>query len=390
MNLLKKMKRVLYNPRYYFSPEYMSSYYRFKRTSLLYHLPNKGFSFPPLVVSIAPTPICNARCKMCDIGQKSENSAWVQQLKGPSGNAPLSIEDWVKLIDEISRFKPFIAFAGGEPFVYKNIIELCAYINRKKLGYANTTNGILIERYADDIVRLGMAELGVSITGPPKIHNLIAGVDGAFEKVVNGIKQLEKAKARMGKKRPELRINYPIFELNYMYLEEFAAFLKNIPGVSTVTFTHQYVKTDTMVKEHGCCFGNSFPISISTDTANPSKVDTESLIEQINSVKAQLKEHRLIFRPELSPSEIKTWYERPSVFIGGYDRCNCFYTSALIAANGDVVGPSALCVNTVFGNIREQGFLDIWNNSKYRRFRTLLKNRPFPICARCCGIFKTT
>ena len=213
---------------------------------------------------------------MCDIGQGLENLAWVRQLNGPSSNDPLSIEEWKRVIDEVSSFKPYVSFAGGEPFLSKNILELSEYINRKGLTYSNTTNGILLERYAEDIVRFGMSSLGVSITGPKKIHDFIVGVDGAFLKILNGIEKLEEAKARMGKRRPELRINYAIFELNYPYLEEFASFLKeNIRGKFTVTFTHQYAKTDTMVKNHNRQFGNSFPITTSTYTANPSKVDTE-------------------------------------------------------------------------------------------------------------------
>ncbi|MDY7009301.1 MAG: radical SAM protein [Planctomycetota bacterium] len=387
MEILNKARRIINNPGRYFTPEYLASYYRSTRTSLMHHLPSGGFSCPPRWIAIVPTAQCNARCKMCDIGQKMEGSAWVRQLKGPSGREPLSIEEWKSFIDDIRGFKPRLAFTGGEPLVYPHILEMFEHINYRKLKFSNTTNGILLEKHAEDMVRLGMSCLGVSVTGPPKIHDFIAGVAGAFEKIVNGIEAIKEAKAKYLKKdAPRVRINCPVFELNYMHLKEFASVVKDMPEVSMVTFTHQYVKTKRMVDGHNHLSGDSFPITASTNAVNPQNVDTERLIRELDAAKAVLSEKQVIVRPELSPSEIRIWYGNPHMFVKGHDKCKGAYSSAVISANGDVVGPSSLCTNYVFGNIRDDTLLDIWNNEKYRKFRVLIEKKLFPICSRCCRV----
>jgi cyclic pyranopterin phosphate synthase len=70
-------------------------------------------------------------------------------------------------------------------------------------------------------------------------------------------------------------------------------------------------------------------------------------------------------------------------------RCLLPMSPVVIAWNGDVV----LCCNdylgqVVFGNVAEQGLMDIWRSSRFKKTRKLLRQHKFtlPICKKCVGI----
>jgi radical SAM protein with 4Fe4S-binding SPASM domain len=71
----------------------------------------------------------------------------------------------------------------------------------------------------------------------------------------------------------------------------------------------------------------------------------------------------------------------------GYDNCVAPWLIAEVMPNGDVA-PCRDYPDYVVGNICEDSIVNIFNNERYRKFRTALKEEGglFPICARCCGL----
>lgn len=375
---MERFKRIIKNA--FHEPEL---YYRRGKVIASNHLPDV-FSFSPVHISIVPTHRCNLKCKMCDVGQGLESSSMVRQLKGLSSNAPLSISDWNKFIGSVASFKPRISLAGGEPLLSKEILELSKFITSKRLGYGITTNGTLLDKYAEDFVSLGVDGITVSLDGPSEVHDFIRGVPGMFQKTMDGIGKLNDAKSRLRQSNPILTINCAISDHNYMYLEEAVHAFKDARA-DFIRFTHLYFRTDAMVEQHNILYGETFYISPSSHAVNPSQVDTNCLIRQIENVKSHFNAMPIYFRPELKPEEIQIWYKKPQIFLKGHDKCHALH-SCLVASNGDVVAPASLCVNVLFGNIKESKLTDIVNNQKYRRFRKKIRTKLFPICSRCCGI----
>ena len=75
----------------------------------------------PEYISFTLTNLCNLRCRMC--GQWSEEGYISNRVKDP--RAVMKLEDWKKLVDEISNYKiKFILIRGGEPFLFPGIMEL--------------------------------------------------------------------------------------------------------------------------------------------------------------------------------------------------------------------------------------------------------------------------
>jgi hypothetical protein len=48
-------------------------------------------------------------------------------------------------------------------------------------------------------------------------------------------------------------------------------------------------------------------------------------------------------------------------------------------------GSFSPCMHVVFGNIREQPLMAMWNGPAMGRFRRILSTRLFPACVRCCN-----
>lgn len=67
------------------------------------------------------------------------------------------------IIDEASRFgsRSFSLHLFGEPLLYPRIVEAIEYIKRKRRDHTIllTTNGTLLNRYVDDLIRLGVDKL---------------------------------------------------------------------------------------------------------------------------------------------------------------------------------------------------------------------------------------
>lgn len=61
------------------------------------------------------------------------------------------------------------------------------------------------------------------------------------------------------------------------------------------------------------------------------------------------------------------------------------WKEVLILPDGSV----SPCLDFVAGNLKEEGFLSIWNGPRFVQFRRKLKQMgKFPICNRCCILYR--
>ena len=126
---------------------------------------------------------CNSRCITCSIWQMDA-----------SESAELQIDEY----DLFSRSKYFrdveyITLSGGEPILRDDLSQIVAMLHRNipSAGFSITTNGLNPER-VERTFRTILKEnpnvrfdlVGLSLNGPPEIHDATRGVNGSFEKVV--------------------------------------------------------------------------------------------------------------------------------------------------------------------------------------------------------------
>jgi radical SAM protein with 4Fe4S-binding SPASM domain len=83
-----------------------------------------------------------------------------------------------------------LAFSGGEPLVRPDILELTKYAADKGIYVAVATNGTLITKEkANEMKKAGVEFVQISLDGAKaETHDTFRGINGAFDKTVQGIK----------------------------------------------------------------------------------------------------------------------------------------------------------------------------------------------------------
>jgi len=346
----------------------------------------------PKRIYITINNVCNARCKMCDIGQQNIKGRIYKSMKDSESDMPLEL--FKKLVDDLKECGAYIDIKGTEPLLKHDLLDFVRYAKQNNLGCNITTNGFFLEKFAKDFVEVGLDDLQVSLDGPEKICDEVRGVPGIFKRATNAIKEIVRLKKELNVDKPVIRINYTVSNLNYQYLGESLKIFKDL-GVDIITFQHLVFITKQVAQIHNSKFSGPYSVCESsiTDIIDPEKVDIEVLHSQIEKIKKDFKNSKgtaYKFIPDMTKEELHDYYKHGEKFVGNCSGCKYASWSAGIKSNGDVI-PHVRCYNIVFGNINNESILDIWNNQKYEDFRKVLSDNggALPACARCCGIVKS-
>jgi len=160
---------------------------------------------------------CNLHCMHCY--SSSRNIEYSDELSTKEGYA---------LIDDLAQFgAPVILFSGGEPLMRKDLLDLASYATKSGVRAVISTNGTLINRdVARDLKKVGLSYVGVSLDGLRPTNDKFRGVQGSFDKALEGIRNCQKEGIKVG-----LR-----FTINKHNVEDIPAIFKlleqeNIPRV---------------------------------------------------------------------------------------------------------------------------------------------------------------
>jgi len=165
------------------------------------------------------TPLCNLRCVMC--GQRGDKGTLKGEFAANEAKSIVPLETYKKVIDEVAPKKPIFYLWGGEPFLYPDLFPLVRYIQDKGMFVSVNTNGTLLEKYAEQIVREKWNALFVSLDGFEEVNDTIRGA-GSYQKVIKGFEAINREKEKQGSHLPFLGVVTTVTNKNYMYLEELA------------------------------------------------------------------------------------------------------------------------------------------------------------------------
>lgn len=136
---------------------------------------------------ISVTDRCNLRCVYCmpEEGVKLLDHADI-----------LTFDEIVNVVKAaVRKGVDKVRLTGGEPLVRKGIVDLVQMIGEVDGidDYSMTTNGILLDRYADDLVKAGLHRVNISLDtlNPEKFRQITRG--GDIQKVFDGINAAKKA-----------------------------------------------------------------------------------------------------------------------------------------------------------------------------------------------------
>ncbi|MEW5813995.1 MAG: 12,18-didecarboxysiroheme deacetylase [Spirochaetota bacterium] len=132
---------------------------------------------------------CNLKCVHCYSQSKD------QQFEGE-----LTTAEGKALLQDLSDFgSPVILFSGGEPLMRPDIFTLIGYARSFGLRAVLSTNGTLIARQtAHKLKEMDLSYVGISLDGLKATHDRFRGVQGAFDKTLEGIRNCQAAGIKVG------------------------------------------------------------------------------------------------------------------------------------------------------------------------------------------------
>jgi MoaA/NifB/PqqE/SkfB family radical SAM enzyme len=167
------------------------------------HNPEAG----PYMAEFDVTYRCNCRCRMC------------QRWNDPRIES-LSVADYQRLAREFERMAVHqISIAGGEPLLRTDVFEIIAAFAQAGQSVNLCTNGMLIDRYRDEIADSGATCVTVSLDGSSaESHDAIRGVAGSYALIELGLQRLLAVPRR---RRPIVRVRMTVSGLNQGEIRQF-------------------------------------------------------------------------------------------------------------------------------------------------------------------------
>lgn len=169
------------------------------------HLLHYSADKRPVVVWTS-TRRCNLHCAHCYTD--SMDRAYPDEL---------STSEAISMVEAIAASgSPVLLISGGEPLRRPDILEVAGHARAAGMRVVLSTNGTLLtEETAEALARVGVSYVGISIDGPPAVHDRFRGHLGAFAASMAGIEACRAAGLRVGLRVTLTRAN--VHELPWLF-----------------------------------------------------------------------------------------------------------------------------------------------------------------------------
>lgn len=288
----------------------------------------------PATISVEPTNYCNLHCPECPSGNGS-----LQRNRQHLKRSLFS-----KIAQECKSHLIYLTlYFQGEPFLYPQFIEIVEEAKKYQFYTASSSNGQFIDyELALKIVNSGLDKLIISVDGSTQEVYQEYRIGGSFNKAIEAINNLNKAKALYKRKSPIIEMQFIVFKHN----------------------EHQINDIKTLSKKL-----KVNKLSLKTAQINDLQ-NRKNLLTSINKyARYTINDQGILERKKA----IK-------------NRCWRAFSGVVIAANGDVL-PCSYDKNGEysFGNINNEPLYAIWKNEKATAFRKqlLLNRSQYEICKNC-------
>jgi radical SAM protein with 4Fe4S-binding SPASM domain len=339
----------------------------------------------PRQISLRITNACNHRCDVC--GQYGLHG-YMKDKSHSDLLKTLPVETYKELVDQVADDKPIFYVTGGEPFLYPGFMELMNYIKQKRCILSVVTNGILLEKNAEEIVKNEWDMILVSFDGPREIHDQCRNYPGAYDTSVNGLLKLNEMKKKYGSVKPFVLTSTTISRVNAPVLNQtFEIGSRLDPDLMVVYLS--WFTSEAIGREHTKILEQNLgitPFTWKSYTAEFSEEDAGLFQKAIRDIKKREWPFPYLIIPDLNDRNIARYYTETSEMFG-FDKCAAPFLMIDVMPNGDVTTCRDF-IDVKIGNITEKPLLEIWNDEPFVRFRKLLIDRGglLPQCSRCCGL----
>lgn len=322
--------------------------------NLIWHL--RGWTPFPMGVVFSLTMRCNLACQMCPQVQMREETEYPE----------LTLEQLEAAVDDLRAsfpIRPLIHLIGGESLLRRDAIKLARYIKARGFQCSLTTNGVLLQRHAQELVELGLDRINVSIDGPREVHDVERGVRGAFDLAVSGIQALASARSATASSRPAITINTVITGENLARLPEMIGIAK-AAGADALSYQH--------LTFSGCAAESGATVP-----------DPEQLLATIPLLRQASRAAGLPMTlfPMMGDKQLRAYYRGDARDL----KRKCVFPWYVVHV--DTFGNITPCRGFVVDNVTSKPgtFAQVWNSPRFRSYRKeLARKGVFGDCGRCC------
>jgi len=312
------------------------------------------------------TNACNLRCKHC------YQNAGENPTKGE-----LTREEKFEVLRQIDELGvPALALSGGEPTIHPDFLPIVEEGARRGLYMAVATNGILFanESFAEKAIKAGLRYVEISLdSADPEVHDEFRGVKGAWEKTVQGIKNVVKH----GQGKVSTGIATTVTKLNKHEIWDIVKLGEEL-GVTRVVFFNfiptgrgqEIQELDLTPEEREEMLREIYKAS------QKSSVQVVSTAPQLARVSWQMSQGEDVLPTHFAAPRSAT-LKGLAEFIGG-----CGAGRIYLAIQPDGIVTPCVFMPIKIGNLRKDNLRDIWlNNSVVNDLRN--KDMLKPPCGEC-------
>lgn len=314
---------------------------------------------------------CNLACTMCG-----------QVYSGERNDMEIEIETIKECINSIDTLEHVYLF-GGEPLLYSKFKILLALLHEKMIPTLITTNGVLLDEYAADIVKYGVRDLDISIDSHKKDIYENIRKKGDFNSLINNIRILFNTRQECDSIFPRIGFSCVILPENCNEMIEFYEFIQNkFPEADRIIFefpmkTNVKIgqETDLAMQQYFGCECKSWKWF-----SNNHIIFTK---EQIDSINHQLKELQKYKKVHIQGSFETYINEQNTGTLYNDKKCDYPFSSISILPGGQ----ATFCTDFPdidLGNLHRISINDIWKGTNAELFRNYMMQKGcLPICESC-------
>jgi radical SAM protein with 4Fe4S-binding SPASM domain len=345
-------------------------------------------------VSIRITDICNLRCHTC--GQWGDNGFMHGRNLQQQRLAEVSPERYHEIFNDLvtNGHRPNIYIWGGEPMLYKGILQVIEGATKYGLPVSIASNGYSLAECAVQFAKIPLFLLQVSIDGHNKaVHNASrpsASGGDSFAAIRSGLDAMKLAKKRHHSRLPLVASLTVISKQNINHLVDIFHAFKD--SVDIFVFYLSWWIDPIRAKEHEEDFRVRFGFTPQLHwgwVGSWRPEDFQMLSTQLKEIKKlsqSLTTPAVTIIPDItSPDDLKLYYSDHKENFG-FNECISIYQAVELHSNGNM-SPCRDYHDFIVGNIKEDSVVNLWNCEKFMSFRQSLKLKGLmPACHRCCGL----
>ena len=316
------------------------------------------FSPPPAkdfgAWQIELTTRCPLRCKMC-----------VREQCPNRPRQEMSLDDFRKILPYLKNVESVVLEGWGESLFHPNLPEIIRLAKKEgpQVGFVTSVMGIS-ESAIEEILQAGVDFIGFSIAGAaPKTHNAIR-VNSDLEKLLQGIRTFQSAKARRQQEKPNFHIVYLLLKDNIAEAPLVPPLAKSL-GITHV-FLIQLAQVSNTWQDQQKCFSRN------------ALKEYEDILKE---VEAKARELKISLRcPPTAAQDVSVCSENPlrNLYISVKGNVSpCVYLNPPVDSPFIRIYDGKECPTekVKFGNIFEEPFAKIWHGEEYEAFRNCFTAR---------------